>query len=322
MRSHPSLDPQLRAALALAEPLPLAADALPALRAEHLRGALAAAAPPHPGVETEGHRIRRQDGRELAFRLYRPAGVAAALPALLWFHGGGYVIGSVVQDDALCEQLVLEARCVVVSVEYALAPEHPYPAALEDAFAVLCWVSARGAALGIDPGRVALGGASAGAGLAASLALVARDRGAPTPRLQLLIYPMLDRETSHDPARCSGVGEHPLWTHDQNRRAWQMYTGHLRNPAEAVYASPVHVSDLHELPPAWVGVGDLDLFYGEDQKYAAQLRRAGVPTVFYRAPGAYHAFHRLAPEAIVSQQFRRAYTAALRRALHARADAR
>ncbi|EYB67224.1 hypothetical protein DEIPH_ctg046orf0015 [Deinococcus phoenicis] len=313
-------DPQLEPALALVEPLPFTLAGLSARRAEQLRRYRTQAPLPRPDIQTEEHPLPCPDGEgELSLKLYRPADVPGVLPAMLWFHGGGYVGGTVVMDDALCEDLARDVRCVVVSAEYRLAPENPYPAALEDAFAALGWVAAQARALGIDPGRIAIGGASAGAGLAASLALLTRDRGGPRPCLQLLSYPMLDRDTSRDPALVSGVGEHPLWPHHHNRLAWQAYTGHLADPADAPYASPVHVPDLTALPPAWVGVGDLDLFYAENRHYAARLARAGVPTVFRCYPGAYHGFDRLVPGADLSRQFEHERNAALRGALHPRA---
>lgn len=308
-------DPQLEAALALVEPLPFTLEGLPARRAEQVRRYLAAAPLPHPDIQTGERRILRADGSELGLKLYRPAHAAGVRPALLWLHGGGYVGGTVVLDDALCGELARDVGCVVVSAEYRLAPEHPHPAALDDAFTALCWVAARADSLGIDPERIAIGGASAGAGLTASLALLSRDRGGPHLRLQLLIYPMLDPDTSRDPARVSGAGEHPLWIHHQNRLAWRAYAGHLRGSGEAAYASPIHFPDLGGLPPAWVGVGDLDLFHDEDRRYAERLSRAGVPTLFRCYPGAYHGFDRLAPDAALSRQFRNDYTAALRAAL-------
>ncbi|GMA15143.1 alpha/beta hydrolase (plasmid) [Deinococcus metallilatus] len=310
------IDPQLAEALALVEPLPFTLEGLPARRAEQLRRYLAEAPLPRPGMQTEERRIPRTDGSELLLKLYRPADGTGVLPALLWFHGGGYVGGTVALDDALCEELARDVPCVVVSAEYRLAPEHPYPAGLEDAFTALCWVAAQAGTLGIDPERIAIGGASAGAGLTASLALLNRDRGGPQPRLQLLIYPMLDRDTSRDPALVSGTGEHPLWSHHQNRLAWQAYIGHIADPAQVPYTSPVHFPDLTALPPAWVGVGDLDLFYNEDRRYAERLAQAGVPILFRRFPGAYHGFDRLVPEAALSRQFRSDYTGTLRAALH------
>lgn len=321
MLPSPPIDPRLQAALALVEPLPFTLAGLPARRAEQLRRYHAQVPRPHPDVQAREHLLPRPDGGgELLLKLYRPAGPPGTLPALLWFHGGGYVGGAVVMDDALCEDLAHDVRCVVVSVEYRLAPENPYPAALDDAFMALCWVAAQAEALGIGPDRIAIGGASAGAGLAASLALFTRDQGGPSPRLQLLIYPMLDRSTSLDTALVSGVGEHPLWLHHHNRLAWQAYVGHAADPLDAPYASAVHVPDLTALPPAWLGVGDLDLFYAENRHYAERLAQAGVPTVFRCYPGAYHGFDRLVPEAEVSRQFKHECNAALHAALHPQAE--
>lgn len=237
-------------------------------------------------------------------RLYRPTGVAEPTAALLWIHGGGYVFGSAKQDDALCLRFCKALGITVASVDYRLAPEFPYPAPLEDCYAALTWLAGLPA---VDPARVAIGGASAGGGLAAALALLARDRDEVAPVFQLLVYPMLDDRSSSAPADPN----HRLWDPRANHFGWTSYLGGA-DPAVAV---PARRTDLSGLPPAWVGVGTHDLFHDEDIEYARRLVEAGVPCQVERIPGAFHGFDLVAAKLPVSQQFFRMQCDALRPAL-------
>ncbi|KWX66769.1 alpha/beta hydrolase [Mycobacterium sp. NAZ190054] len=239
-------------------------------------------------------------------RLFRPRGAApGAGPALLWIHGGGYVIGDAAQDDVLCRRFARELGATVASVNYRLAPEHPYPAPVEDCYAALTWLSRLPS---VDPARVAIGGASAGGGLAAALALVARDRGEIAVAAQVLVYPMLDDRTVHR----KGLDNpgHRLWNQSSNRFGWRAYLGDA-DPDEAVPARRV---DLAGLPPAWIGVGTLDLFHDEDLAYAERLREAGVPCEVMVVDGAFHGFDGIAPKASVSVSFFNSQCALLRTA--------
>lgn len=241
-------------------------------------------------------------------RLHRPTGVSQPGPALLWMHGGGYIIGTAQQDDELCRRFVRELGVTVAAVDYRLAPEHPYPAPLEDCYAALTWLSALPA---VDPARVAIGGASAGGGLAAALALLARDRGEVKPTLQLLAYPMLDD-------RSGSTAENPnyrLWGPKSNRFGWAAYLGN----ADPKVAVPARHDDLSGLPPAWIGVGTNDLFHDEDLAYAARLTAAGVPCHIETVPGAFHGFDLIVPKASVSKAFFASQCASLRSALAATA---
>jgi acetyl esterase/lipase len=228
-------------------------------------------------------------------RLHRPAEQSSPGPALLWIHGGGYVLGRAGQDDNLCRRFVTALGATVASVDYRLAPEHRFPAALDDCYSALTWLAGLPT---VDPSRVAIGGASAGGGLAAALALLARDDGsAVRPVLQLLVYPMLDDRTV---SRSDLDGSrYRLWSQDSNRFGWTSYlTG-----ADPQIAVPARREDLAGLPPAWVGVGTRDMFYDEDVAYADRLKAAGVPCHVEIVPGAFHAFDAVRPKAGVSRSF-------------------
>lgn len=225
-------------------------------------------------------------------RLFRPVGVAKPTPALLWIHGGGYVIGTARQDDRLCSAFSRRLGIAVASVDYRLAPEHPYPAPLEDCYSALTWLADLPS---VDRYRVAIGGASAGGGLAAALALLARDRAELSPAFQLLVYPMLDDRSS----ATAGNSTHRLWDHRSNRFGWAAYLG----DADPRIAVPGRRDDLSGLPPAWIGVGTHDLFHDEDLAYAERLRAAGVPCRVETVPGAFHGFDAIVPKAQVSRRF-------------------
>ncbi|MCV7281624.1 alpha/beta hydrolase [Mycolicibacterium flavescens] len=227
-------------------------------------------------------------------RLFRPAGATGRGPALLWIHGGGYVIGHPGQDDDLCRRFARRLGATVAAVDYRLAPEHPYPAPLEDCYAALKWLAALPS---VDPARVAIGGASAGGGLAAALALLARDRGEVPLAAQLLVYPMLDDRTV-DRAELDKPGLR-LWNQTSNKFGWSAYLG----DADPEVAVPARRQDLTGLPPAWVGVGTFDLFHDEDLAYAERLKAAGVPCEVEVVEGAFHGFDGVAPKASVSQRF-------------------
>lgn len=226
-------------------------------------------------------------------RLYRPADTDGPTPALVWIHGGGYVIGSPEQDDTLCRRYVDRLGIVVAAVRYRLAPQHPYPAAVEDCYSVLTWLAGLP---GVDRERIAIGGASAGGGLTAALAFLARDRGEVAPVLQVLSYPMLDDRTVDPALDDPGMR---LWNTASNRIGWTSYLG----GADRAVAVPARRTDLAGLPPAWLGVGTLDLFHDEDLAYAARLEAAGVDCDVHEVPGAFHGFDGLAPRAAVSQAY-------------------
>jgi acetyl esterase/lipase len=227
-------------------------------------------------------------------RLHRPPQDGGAGPALLWIHGGGYLIGSAAQDDTICRRFARDLGITVAAVDYRLAPEYPYPIPLEDCYAALGWLATLPA---VDPAKVAIGGASAGGGLTAALALLARDRGEIAVAAQLLVYPMLDDRTS---TRADlEASRYRLWDPKANAYGWSSYLG----DADPDVAVPARREDLSGLPPAWLGVGTNDLFHREDVEYAERLTAAGVPCEVEIVAGAFHGFDALATKAPVSQAF-------------------
>lgn len=265
-----------------------------------LRGLAALQRPATEGVEV----LRLPSG--VGIRLHRPKDAGGGRgPALLWIHGGGYVMGSPAQDDVLCRRFADALGVTVAAVQYRLAPEHPYPASLEDCYTGLQWLAGLPA---VDPDRIAIGGSSAGGGLAAALALLVRDRGEFTPMLQLLVYPMLDDRSVG--THLDDLG-HRLWNATSNRFGWQSYLG----GADPEVAVPARRTDLAGLPPAWLGVGTLDLFHDEDLDYAGRLQAAGVPCEVHVTPGAFHGFDGIAPKASISRAFFDSQCASLRQAI-------
>lgn len=219
---------------------------------------------------------------------YERADRVGPSPALVWIHGGGTVLGGPTASQEFCSRVADELDLLVISVDYRLAPEHPFPAALHDCDAALRWLHDEAETLGVDIARIAVGGDSAGGGLAAALTQLVRDRGAPPIAFQLLAYPMLDDRTV---LRAEAEGLDALfWTPASNRFAWTAYLGH--DPSldpEPPYAAAARHEDLSGLPPAWIGVGDIELFHDEDVDYARRLTEAGVPCELHVEPGMYHA---------------------------------
>ena len=214
------IDPELRVMLEkMPTDRPMDLSQLPAARGrmKKMVVALLAGLPPVEGVNTRDEMVPgRQGDPAVQVRVYRPIEQPRKLPALLWIHGGGYVMGDIEQDDRLMKQLVKRIGCVAVSVDYRLAPEHPFPAPVEDCYAALKWLFANADALGVEPSRIAIGGASGGGGLCAGLALLARDRGEVQVAFQLLIYPMID-DRNVTPAsmrlltRACGIAKATAW---------------------------------------------------------------------------------------------------------------
>jgi acetyl esterase/lipase len=232
---------------------------------------------------------------------------------LLHMHGGGFMM----TDPMLMTQLqgiATDCHCVVVSVDYRLAPETRYPGSLEDNYAALKWVHAHAEELGMDRSRIAVGGESAGGGHAATLAIHARDRNEVPIVFQLLIYPVLDDRTGSTRQVPPAIG-HFMWNAQANRLAWSSLLGVPAGssgvPAAAV---PARVASVASLPPAWIGVGSVDLFVEEDMEYARRLVHAGVGTELLVVRGAFHGFDLVVPDAEASKQFSASWKSALRKA--------
>ena len=265
---------------------------------------------PATSVEIEKHVVPTPDGDVPVF-VYRRESVAPQA-ALLWIHGGGYILGSAEDDRA--RKIADSLECTVVSVEYRLAPEHPFPAGPDDCYAALLWTVEHAAKLNIDPKRLAVGGASAGAGMAAGVALMNRDRGGPDLAMQLLLYPMIDN--LHDTA--SGqITNHPVWNQRTSFNAWEMYLDGVPGEKASPYAAASRAADLSGLPPAYICVGAQDLFRDENIEYARRLMAVGVACELSVYPGLFHGGDSLAPQATVSQRLEQGFLHALGQSLGA-----
>lgn len=252
----------------------------------------------------------------MPYRVFRPHTRRSdePSPALLWIHGGGLILGTPQQDDASNIALSRDLGIAVFSASYRLAPQHPAPAALDDLVTGFRELVARADEFGIDPARIAIGGASAGGGLAAALAQRLHDEGGAQPVFQLLVYPMLDDRTA---LRDDIDARHMRgWSPASNRFAWSAYLGTGASDT-GIRSSvvPARREDLSGLPPAWIGVGTLDLFYEEDVEYARRLRAAGVPCELQIVPGAFHGFDTLYRRAGVTRAFHAEWARVLRAAL-------
>jgi len=313
------LDPELRVVVEkLPADRPLDLNKIPAARVKmnKMVTALLASLPAVEGVTSRDEFAPGAQGDPaVRVRIYRPNDQPSKLPALYWIHGGGYVMGDIEQDDRLMKQLVTRIGCVAVSVDYRLAPEHPFPAPVEDCYAGLKWLFAHADELGVEPSRIAVGGASGGGGLAAGLVLLARDRAEVKIAFQLLIYPMID-DRNVTPASYA-ITDPRMWNREANHLGWKAYLGRDGGGADvSPYAAASRATDLTNLPPAFIPVGALDLFVDENIEYAQRLIQAGVPTELHVYPGAFHGFDLFAPSAAVSKQFKADRDNALKRALH------
>lgn len=252
------------------------------------------------GVEVSETTVPGHDGGpDVRVKLYRPADLPAAAPALLWIHGGGMVLMNADGDDLTCAQRAADTGCLVASVDYRLAPETPAPGLVHDCYAALSWLSASASELGIDSDRIVIGGASAGGGLAAGTALYARDQGGPALAGQLLVYPMLDHR--NETPSSHAIVDPRVWHRAANEIAWAAYLG--GQPATP-YSSPSIADDLSGLPPAHINVGSLDMFLDENVAYARDLLTAGVNAELHIYPGAFHGSNGFVADHPLSQRWR------------------
>ncbi|GMA65433.1 alpha/beta hydrolase [Alicyclobacillus fastidiosus] len=270
--------------------------------------------PVHDSVSVLEHWVPGSEGApDVRVRIYRPIKACTDMPGVLWIHGGGFMLGSPEMNEGLCQRFVTQANCIVVSVDYRLAPENPFPAPLEDCYAALKWFHAHADDLGVDASRLAIAGASAGGGLTAALALLARDRQGPPIKFQMPLYPMIDDRnitpSSHE------ITDARVWNRESNLKGWAAYLGTNREGDVSQYAAPSRATDLSNLPPAYTCVGDLDPFRDETIDYVARLARAGVSCEFHLYPGCFHGFESMVPQAEVSRRAISEYVQALQRAL-------
>ena len=270
------IDPML---LAVLEAFPMQFDDLGAMTAQEVRALFEQGNPP-PGEDVasvEDLEVPGPDG-PLPVRVYRPDGAAVPAPVVVFFHGGGWVLGSIATHDATCRGLANRTGAVYVSVDYRLAPEHPYPAAPEDCYAATCWVADHAADLGVYPGRLAVAGDSAGGNLAAVVCQMARDRSGPAIAFQLLIYPVTDLDFDRWPSMEENA-DGPLLTREGMDWFARHYVGTLPFTGDP-YAAPIRAADLSGLPPAYVATAGHDPLRDEGAGYAEALAAAGV-TVGY-----------------------------------------
>lgn len=318
MTSRHLVDPQIASLIDVFAPITaqLSFEALPAMRAQWQQMLPELPSTADPAITRSEQRIPGPKGApDVRVLVYRPTTWRGPLPGYLHIHGGGYVVGSPEMSDARNRHIVSHVGCIVVAVAYRLAPETPHPGPIEDCYAALKWLHENAEQLGVDRNRIALGGESAGGGLSAALALLARDRSEVPVVFQMLSAPVLDDRT------CIRIDPHPyagefVWTHKTNYLGWKALLGcEPGSRGVSPYASAARAEDLSGLPPAFISVGALDLLLEEDLEYARRLTRARVPMELHVYPGGLHGFE-LVADSHLAQEASRTSLLALRRALH------
>jgi len=274
--------------------------------------------PLNAGIDTSGLDIDDRtipgppDAPDVTVRVYRPHGIAPPVPAVLKIHGGGFTTGSIETEHGMDVELCRELGIVVVSVEYRLAPEHPFPAGLDDCYAALVWLHGTAERLGVDPARIALKGGSAGGGLAAAVALLARDRGGPPICFQYLSAPELDDRLETESMR--QFVDTPVWNRPSAERSWAWYLGDVLRDEVSEYAAPARATSLAGLPPAYISTMQYDPMRDEGILYAVRLLQAGVSVELHSWPGTFHG-SQVVSDAAVTQRENTEMMAVLRRAL-------
>jgi len=311
MKTLHLVDPDVRDTVASFPPLTPIFETLPALRE-----AVISLYPTPDQVMFEQHIAKGTSGNpDARVLIHRPKGANGAGPAILYLHGGGFIAGKPDMMAVANKELAEVTGAVVVAVQYRLAPETPFPGPVENCYTALSWVAANAGQLGIDRNRIAIYGQSAGGGLAAATALLARDRGGPALKAQFLLYPMLDARTATDKAPVTNptTGEFG-WTVESNRFGWQAMQGGQDIPVERLgHFSPAQAGDLSGLPQTFLAVGSLDLFLEENIAYVQRLSRASVPVEAHIYPGAIHGFEMF--PGTLAEQFRHSFLSAIDRAL-------
>jgi acetyl esterase/lipase len=312
------IDPELAAFADLIPPFDLSDPVAARAGFEALIGSMA---PEVPGIETLDITDRRvagwEDDPEVSIRVYAPkvrSGTASPpVPGILTIHGGGFMIGSVETEHVGSAMMALETGAMVVSVDYRLAPEHPFPAAVHDCYAALQFLQANAASLGVDPARVALAGMSAGGGLAAATALLARDLGGPDVCFQLLQIPELDDRL--ETPSMQAFTDSPVWNRPLAVESWRAYLGPMAEADEvSAYAAPARATDLSGLPPAYISTAEADPLRDEGILYGLRLLQAGVSVELHQFPGTFHG-SALVMTAAISRRAHDENVIVLRRAL-------
>jgi len=311
--ARPPYDPELGALLA-SSPLPaiVTADMIGSLRAAPFTAPIEEVLSTR-ALDYEVVTVPGPDG-ELIASVFSPRAKAATGAGIYFIHGGGFVLGDRFTGIENILDWAVEHHAVVVSTDYRLAPEYPDPAPVEDAYAGFAWTAARAAELGIDPGRILIAGTSAGGGLAAGIALLARDRKGPQAMAQLLMSPMLDdRDATVSARQYSGTGS---WSRESNDTGWNALLGERRKTdAVSIYAAPARATDLSGLPPAFIDVGSAEVFRDEDVAFASRLWASGVQAELHVWAGGFHIFDGAAPAAALSRAALAARDAWVRRTL-------
>jgi acetyl esterase/lipase len=301
-----TLDPEVATALepmaaAMADMAPPPVGDVPSRRPviEAVMAQTAAAQPTPTDVKVTNFHATITDGAQVLLRWYVKDGAPHG-PAALYLHGGGMIAGSVALYNGPVSRYVSNSGVPMLAVDYRLAPEHPHPTPVEDCYAGLQWLAEHASELGVDPGRIAVMGDSAGGGLAAAVALMARDRGGPAVLQQILVFPMLDdRNTSPDPE----IAPFAVWSYDDNITGWgALLGGTIGKPDVPAYAAAARATDLSGLPSCYIEVGQLDILRDEDLTYAQRLSLAGVPVEFHLRPGVPHEFETFAHAANIARR--------------------
>lgn len=311
------VDPELLPAIKGFTTSTFTPDVLPSARKHEAKPPL-----PVPAPQPFEKRIPGPPGApDLRLVIVDPAPGAKSRPAFLHMHGGGYIAGFAGQDPQFLQTIAQSCGCLVVSVDYRLAPETHFPGSLEDNYTALRWIYNNAESLRVDRKRIAIGGESAGGGHSAQLAIAARDRKEIPILFQLLIYPMLDDRTGSTRPVPPGIGTF-VWNAASNRFGWTSLLGVPAGSANVPPgAVPARVENLAGLPPAFISVGSIDLFVDEDVEYARRLINARVPTELHVIPGAYHGYDLLAPDTAVAKRFKESWQVALNRAFGNASDA-
>ena len=311
MKKTPKIDAQVRWAalkliprIGLSKPLPVGdwagRRALSAARQVKLAKLSAKISPPPSDVEISNFNCPRPDGTSLPLRLYRKRG-SRSLALIVYVHGGGMIMGTVDSYDSVCSKYASFANIAILSVDYRLAPEYPYPAAIEDVSAGVQWARENCVELSIEPNRIGIAGDSAGGGIAAGVLLKARDEGVGL-NAAMLIYPMLDDRTIASPADGPKLtGPFITWSYNDNITGWRCLLGEMGPGEVSAYAAPARATNLGGLPPIYLEVGDLDIFHDEDVVFASRIRDAGGNVQLHLRPGCPHGYEVFAPKSRVAQ---------------------